>query len=296
VNTYYSNPHVRARMIEFLGGASLKEITCHYLTAGDSDSSHHRQPRPVTVLPHLWDAALDIGRSLWDRESLVLDLDLEYVNFDFPGEAYLHPERVFDLQRPVELAIEAILLDYGITPLHLLSGRGHHFVWRIRQQSKAFERLARLGRVPPTLGKLNARPHRPNGEPVLPNLAAAFAGAGLLMEFLAHRIKEQAAPTSEIPVELTAVEVGPSHHGREMISIDISEYGDPLSTRVIRVPFSLYLKPLQQRNVVGADIVHRLPPVFLIPLHGMDMQEGLRVMLTAWRPRVPTRPENSSWR
>jgi hypothetical protein len=278
VNTYYSNPHVRARMIEFLGGASLEKITCHYLTAGDSDSSHHRQPRPVSDLPHFWDAALDIGRSLWDRESLLLDLDIEYVNFDFPGEAYLHPGRVFDLQRPVELAIEAILLDYGITPLHLLSGRGHHFVWRVRQQSKAFERLARLGRVTPTLAKLNARPHRPNGEFVLPHLGLGFAGAGLVMEYLAHRIKEEAAPMCEIPVELTAVEVGPKQNGREMISIDISEYGDPLSTRAIRVPFSLYLKPFQQRNVVGEDIVHRLPPVFLIPLQGMDMPQGLRVM------------------
>ena len=40
----------------------------------------------------------------------------------------------------------------------------------------------------------------------------------------------------QIPVELTAVEVGPSKHGREMISIDISEYGDPLYSRAVRYP------------------------------------------------------------
>ena len=51
------------------------------------------------------------------------------------------------------------------------------------------------------------------------------------MEFLAHRVKQIAAPLTKIPVELTAVEVGPSEHGREMISIDISEYGDPLYSR-----------------------------------------------------------------
>ena len=51
------------------------------------------------------------------------------------------------------------------------------------------------------------------------------------MEFLAHRVKQIAAPLMKVPVELTAVEVGPSEHGREMISIDISEYGDPLFSR-----------------------------------------------------------------
>jgi hypothetical protein len=128
------------------------------VTAGDTDSPHHRQPRPVTDLSGFWEKELDISRSLWDRESLILHLDIEYVNFDFPVEPYLEPGRIFDLQRPVELAIQAVLLDYGITPLHLLSGRGHHFVWRVSQRSDAFTWLANLGRVPRTLAELNARP------------------------------------------------------------------------------------------------------------------------------------------
>lgn len=98
------------------------------------------------------------------------------------------------------------------------------------------------------------------------------------MEHLAHRIKSEAAPQSKIPIEITAVEVGPTQHGREMISIDISEYGDPLSTRVARVPFSHYLKPLQQRKMLGEDIVNRLPSLFLIPLHEMDLAKGIEVM------------------
>lgn len=264
--------------MEFLGGDSLEKVTCEYLTAGDVSDSHFRQPQPVSTLPVFRENEWDISRSLWDRDSLIVHLDIEYVNFDFPIEPYLEPERIFDLQRPVEFAIEAVLLDYGITPLHLLSGRGHHFVWRIRQNSRAFKWLAGLGRVPPTLRTLNACPHRPNGKPLSPELGAAFAGLGLVVEYLAHRIKQEAAPVCNIPVELTAVEVGPGRYGREMISLDISEYGDPLSTRVIRVPFSLYLKPLQQRDALGADIVKRLPPVFLIPLHEMDSRQGIRTM------------------
>lgn len=278
MNSYYFNTEVQARMLEFLGGNALGEATCHYLTAGDTHESHHRQPRPVAALPDFWESNFDISRSLWDRESLIVHLDIEYVNFDFPSKAYLEPERIFDLQRPVELAVEAVLLDYDIIPLHLLSGRGHHFVWRIRQNSRAFGRLAKLGRVRPTLERFNAQPHRPNGEPVPPKLGAAFAGLGLVMEYLAHRIKKEAAPMCAIPIKLTALEVGPGQNGREMISIDISEYGDPLSARVIRVPFSFYLKPWQQRGVLGNETVESLPPTFLIPLHGIDSRRGFGMM------------------
>ena len=49
-----------------------------------------------------------------------------------------------------------------------------------------------------------------------------------MLEFVAHRAQQLAARASEIPIELTAVEVGPSDRGREMISLDLSEFGDPL--------------------------------------------------------------------
>ena len=278
VNEYYDNDEVRTRMIEFMGGNSQPTISSIYLTAGDTHLPRHRQPIATEKLEDLWRGQFDISRSLWDRESLIFHLDVEYVNFDAPGEVFLQPGRAYELQRPVELAIEAILLDYGIRPLHLLSGRGHHFVWRIRQDSAAFNRLAELGRVSPTLEVLNGSRHRPNGETLPAQLGKAYAGLGLAMEYLAHRIKDEAAPQCEIPVTLTAVEAGPGSHGREVVSIDISEYGDPLSARVIRVPFSYYLKPLQQDYLFAGTRPRPLMPVFLMPLQGIDFHHGLRVM------------------
>lgn len=278
VNNYYTNPEVRARILEFLGGDSPANVTAVYLTGGDRSGAHHRSPRLTTELPALLENGLDIGRSLWDRESLIADLDVEYVNFDRPDEAYLSPERVFDLQLPVEQSIVAILKDYDILPLHLLSGRGHHFVWQVHRLSRAFKQLAKLGRVTPSLQQLYSQPHRPNGEPVAAEMGAAFAGLGLLMEYLAHRIKEEAAPRCDIPVELTAVEVGPTQRGREMISLDLSEYGDPLSTRTFRIPFSIYLKPWQQRDLLSKNLAEKLPPFFLVPLSGMESRQGIQLM------------------
>jgi hypothetical protein len=45
--------------------------------------------------------------------SLIVDLDIEYVNFDNPAEAFLELERVFDIQAPVERIVEELLLKFG---------------------------------------------------------------------------------------------------------------------------------------------------------------------------------------
>jgi hypothetical protein len=55
-------------------------------------------------------------------------------------------------------------------------------------------------------------------------LRGRFTGIALLMEYFAHRIKWEAAPQTSVPVEITAVHVGPcATPQRELISIDISE-------------------------------------------------------------------------
>ena len=74
------------------------------------------------------------------------------------------------------------------------------------------------------------------------------------------------------------MEVGPSEHAREMISIDISEYGDPLYSRAVRVPFSVYLKPWQQPWGFDVDVLANLQPLFVIPLQGVDWREGIGAM------------------
>lgn len=162
--------------------------------------------------------------------------------------------------------------------VYILSGRGHHFVWPIPRQSDAFAQLVDLGHVPQSLGRRYAQPHPPTNSQVEPVVGRACAGLGLVFEYLTHGIKAIAAPLCDVPVELTAVAVGPGARGRELVSLDISEYGDPLHTRMLRIPFSAYLKPLQQRRWLGEAIVETLPPLFLVPLHAMDVSTGLAVM------------------
>ena len=275
---YYRNRDVRTRIRQFIGATTVDDASCEFLTGGDETASPPFNAFAADALDSLLDNGFEICRSLWDRNALIADFDIEYVNFDNPAEAFFDPERVFAIQQPVVQTIERLLHEYGIEVLHVLSGRGHHFIWRIEQNSTVFGMLSEIGRGPPSLWRAERKLHPPNRHAVPSELARAFAGLGLVMEFLAHRVKQIASPLTEIPVELTAIEVGPSDHGREMISIDISEYGDPLYSRTIRVPFSVYLKPWQQPWGFHAGVLASLEPLFVVPLKGMDWREGISVM------------------
>ena len=274
---YYQNSDVRARMREFIG-ATADTASCEFLAASDENASPPFAPYSPRALNCLLDDGFEICRSLWDRGALIADFDIEYVNFDNPAEAFVDRERVFAIQEPVQQSIQRLLEEYRIEPLHVLSGRGHHFIWRIEQNSAVFGMLAEIGRGPPSLRATEQELHPPNGNAVPVELGRAFAGLGLVMEFLAHRVKQIAAPITKIPVELTAVEVGPSEHGREMISIDISEYGDPLYSRMLRVPFSVYLKPWQQPWGFKPDVLTNLQPLFVIPFQDIHWREGISTM------------------
>jgi hypothetical protein len=276
IKEYYKNTNVVARMTEFLGGSSLEEATCVYVTRSLELPDYSTFTKPPQELRFFLDRGLDVSRSLWDEESLIAHVDIEYVNFDFSAEPYLRPLRAFSLQRPVETAVEKILLEYGIAPLHLLSGRGHHFLWTVKRGTPAFASLRRLGRMPPHLKHRYLSPNFLPHKPLDIDLGAAFAGLGLILEYLAHRFKKEACSASEIPVELTAVRVGTQQCGSEVVSIDISEYGDPLDTRRIRIPFSAYYKSCLGND--GSDFSVRSPILFSIPLHECDRSQGVNLM------------------
>jgi hypothetical protein len=274
---YYRNRDVRARICQFIGATTVDDASCEFVTGSD-ETARSIKAFAAGSLNWLLNNGFEICRSLWDRNALIADFDIEYVNFDNPAEAFVDPERTFAIQQPVVEAIERLLQDYRIEALHLLSGRGHHFIWQIEQGSAVFAELAEIGRGPSSLWSAERRLHPPKWRAVASEVARAFAGLGLIMEFLAHRVKQIAAPLTKIPVELTAVEVGPYNRGREMISIDISEYGDPLYSRAIRVPFSVYLKPWQQPWGFHADVLAKLQPLFVIPVQGIDWQQGISTM------------------
>lgn len=275
---FYADPAVRQRLVEFSGGDTLEHTTAVYLTHSDGCAYDPRELRPPAELDWFLQRRLDIARSLADSASLLLHLDLEYVNFDSPAEAFTDPWRAFELQEPVVMQIEDLLLSWGIRPLHLITGQGHHFCWRIRKDSPLARRITALCPAPELVVPCMAR---------LPGILTgridtasqrAFSALALLAEFMAQEIKRLAAPHCPLPVEITAVHVGPcATPRRELVSVDISEYGDPLHTRMIRMPFTAYLKPWITGLARACGVEAEIPSIRTIPLHEMDFRQAIKV-------------------
>lgn len=278
LNTLYKDACLRQRLIEFLGGDTLEHASAVYVTHSDGCCFDRRELRPPVELDWFLDRDLDIARSLADAQSCLMHLDVEYVNFDSPAEAYVDPWRCFELQEPVVREIETLLVAWGIRPLHLITGQGHHFLWRIDRGSAVASRIAKLAPAPELSRLCLAKmPSILTGHVTMAALDM-FTASALLAEFVAHRVKENAAGRCPLPVEVTAVHVGPGPTSqREMISIDISEYGDPLQTRMIRMPFTIYRKPWASGLVHRLHLEDEIPALHCIPLHEMDFRQALKV-------------------
>lgn len=251
---------VRDRIIDFLGGRDLASATCTHLASCDSENPARLERWPVVELDRLLRSGGAIARSLYDSHSILVHLDIEYVNHDSPAEAFTNPWKAFRAQEPVVAKIEELLSGWGIRPLHLLTGQGHHFVWRFPRGSELERRLENL--FPAA--------DRSCSEQVFANLA-------LLMDYFAFRIKAESQSESALPVEITAIQVMPGPSGqRELISIDISEYGDPLASRTIRIPFTRYLKPWSTGIARRLGLEDQIGPCICIPLHEIDVMQALK--------------------
>jgi hypothetical protein len=261
------DPVVRARLVEFLGGPPLAGASSRFICAEPPAVGDAFRPLPPAELDTLRRAGGELYRSLWDRDGLIADLDFDYLHFDRPQTVYDDPGRAFAALRPVVAATRALLAESGIHPLHLVSGRGHHLIWRIPRRTATAVRLAALGHVGPELAAEYRRPQPPRGEPVPLDLAAAHAGLGRLLEHVGHEILARAAAACPVSLQLAAVEVGPGPGGREVAVLDLSAYGDPLHRRTLRVPFSPYLRPL--RRPPGEPPADR-PPLVVLPLRGSE--------------------------
>jgi hypothetical protein len=261
----WRDPTVRQRIVEYLGGHHLRDATCAFLGQLDAENPAMFQRQPPEALDRLLEEGGELARSLEDRQSMLIHLDVEYVNFDDPAEAYLNATRIFRLQEPLVEAIEAQLLEFGIRYLHLVTGQGHHFVWRIPRKSAVARAISRLAICTPP------DPSAPAADPLFPHIA-------LLMEHFAHLVKNAAAPHCEIPVEITAQQVGSTASGmREMLSIDLSEYGDPLPSRMIRIPYTVYRKPWISGLIDRMGIEDRVNEFFTLPLHEMGLSQLLKL-------------------
>ena len=276
---YYGNENVRDRLVEYAGGFGGSGITCAYFSQCDADLNTEEAIRHSSDLDWFLEQGKEIARSLCDSGSLLVHLDVEYVNFDSPAQAFENPSKAFKIQQPVIDVIEEMLLKWGITPLHLVTGQGHHFVWRVPRNSATEQALEKLAPDRKWMRKAYKRTTCRSETADCGERMRAFTGLGMVMEYFANEVKRRTSERTHIPVDTTAVISGPWAPGqpREIVSLDISEYGDPIHTRMIRMPFTKYMKS-QRTWIYGLfDHSYRHPVMFVLPLHEMDIQQAIKI-------------------
>jgi hypothetical protein len=245
---YQGLPHVQRRIREFCGWVpDPRGGSVHLASMGADDGPHvtwgHVPARPPEALVDLLESGQDVTRSMWDRRALVIYLDLDFMNPDAPGDAFLHPADAFLKLEPAYLAIRDTLRDLEMPALDLMTGAGYGFVSRIALDGAAAARLADLAPGPPPWYATHAARRPPWTDAVLDAAQAR-----------AHHHRDLA------------------QDGRECVSIDLTHMGDPLDVRHVRVAFGVYQKHRLRADVYGAAAARRNPLV-VVPRAGRDLLE-----------------------
>jgi hypothetical protein len=267
---YYRYPDVRTRVREYCGAVDGHPFTCAYVTAlGSGDP---RTPwasaewRPPEDLPRLMADGADVARSMWDTESLIFFLELDYLDADHPAEPFLHPADAFFKLEPAYRATRQVLHTFGIDAFEVATGRGYHFSGCIPWTHPVIAHLAELvPEVPSWHATLAARRPEWLTHTLDERQARASAGLGLLIEHAAHLIMRRAAPRITIPVVFTGTEVGAGLSGRTCVSIDFSHAGDPLDQRYMRVAFGTYQLHRLRSDVFGPAVARDVPVMAVVP-------------------------------
>jgi len=263
---YYADPNVQNRIREYCGGAGGRDATCVYVAGLQVEDGAGATWTQARILPSgsceaLLDARADVARSMWDRDGLMVHLDVDYQNIDAPAEPYHHAAEVFNKIEPVYGAAVHVLRRFDMPLLDLITGRGYHFTGRVPLGSGLIDRLGGLvDGVPSWFDTVAARRQRWMPAGMGRRVARAYAGIGLLVEFLTHRILARARRRASIPIVLNGTIVGSGTTGRECVSLDVSYAGDPLDVRHMRVAFGAY----QKHRMASAARWDR-PPFVVVP-------------------------------
>jgi hypothetical protein len=281
IRDYYRDDQVRARIREYASMAGPGEPGCVYLAAltgrdGPFATWYQARHHPPETLDRLLEDGSDLARSMWDRSSLIVHLDVDYLNADFAGEAFAHPSDVFEKLEPVYTTTRNLLHEYGLPLLSVVTGEGYHFIGQVPWDSPPIARLADLSPAVPAWLSSVAQRHPPwVRDTIGPKEARAYAGLGMLVEHVAHRIMRESFAACPIPIVLNGTVVGRGGSGRECVSLDISFAGEPLDARHIRVAFGGYQKHRWRPDMVGETISRQVPPLVAIPRAGASLREML---------------------
>jgi len=283
---FYKHPSVRQRIAEYCGGqdGDSRAFTAEYLVGygecllREGLSQDGFVSGSESAFFWILEKGLDIFRSIWDHQSILSVLDVEYFNLDYPGEPYLCPDETFEKLEPLYGAVLTVFHRLNIIPLVVMTGRGYHFTSRICLGTETEQKLKGIGKVGASLAGKYATSSGGRHRSVSHSYGLVFDGMGRLLEYLVHLVLKEVGGKTSIPVVCNEVAVEPGRKGREAISLDLSMYGDPVYLRDIRCPFSSYQKHKIKKDEVGDEVPERMPVLVVLPRRGLEsLSELLRI-------------------
>jgi len=279
VREYYHNDNVRERIREFCGG---DQFTCEYLVGFGEYLARNGYHRPLRLtnrtddLPGLMEEGLDIFRSVWDWKATLAIWDIEYFNLDTWYNLYRDQLTYFKLMEPVYRIIENIFKEYGIPHINDSTSSGYHFISLIPFKSSIHRKLERIGYLEDSLREkysLTPKVDKKGRRPISLRAARGYSGIGRLHEFLSHLVIRRSRGESPLPVTISDTAVGRTFRGREGLSLDITQYADPLYMRDIRTTFSTHQKHKVYLGKVGGRIARELPVYATLPRKNLSYRE-----------------------
>ena len=284
---YYRHPTIRERLAQYCGGRfdDPSSFSCEYLVGLGEALQREGYSFPLMAVDNrdmvrLLEKGLDLSRAVWDKESTLAILDIEYFNLDSLAELYTDQLGSFEKMEPIYSTIERVFKEYQIPHLNDTTTSGYHFVSRIPFTSPVHKELEKIGYLNPVLRKryrTKVLSDIKRQRPVPLKAGKAYSTIGRLMEFLCHRFLKETKQSSPLPVTISDTAPGDIHHPREGISLDLTQYGDPLFMRTIRFPFSTHQKHKMNPHRVGREVSQATPIYVVVPRNRLSYQQTFEI-------------------
>lgn len=225
--SYYAEPAVRARILEFFGAPTDGATAAAYGGAlglhGPEDSA---VVRPRAEVDSILEEGADVLRPMADAGGVLLVLDVDLVP---PAGALVShlPDAGFVPLEAARSAAEQAFARAGVAPLVLLNACGYRFLVRVPRKGRVHARLAEvaggdgwaMASCELAAGRAEAR---------------AYRGAGRVVEAIAHEVVRSARSDGTADVVLPGAPPG----GSALVRVDPTAYADAAGRRFLRCAFS----------------------------------------------------------
>ncbi len=255
IQEYYAHPETRERLKNFFEGCSWFLVAgSHYARDPNWGKAPAVRVFKIDELQSRLGQGPDIFSPLTSRNGVLGVLDIEYYNWDkkvlfldsTDGRRFGVHDDIFKSE--LEQVYKSISDMLGEDIISDTTWSGYHFITNVDRGSPVYDRLLELGmrnkkdEMPRCLEDTLIRAYlsTDSSDPKRESAIGIDDGVvynqyGRIMEFLCHKVMKECEGRVHLPITMCDT-------NEECLSLDISQYADPVFMRIIRTPFSSWDK------------------------------------------------------